>query len=148
MNDPIDIRIIGLLQRDGRATYEELGREVGLSAPSVFSRVRRLRESGAISGFSARVDPAVFGYGVLAFVRVELDRASDAQALIDRFASSPDCEACYRLGHADELLVRIRLRSLEELSAHLEAIRRSGGRARAELVVRTVFERDFTPRLV
>jgi Lrp/AsnC family leucine-responsive transcriptional regulator len=113
----------------------------------VFSRVRRLRESGAISGFGARVDPAVFGYGVLAFVRVELNRATDAQALIDRFASSPDCEACYALGHAEELLLRIRLRSLEELSPYLGAIRRGGGRPRAELVVRTVFERDFTPRL-
>jgi len=143
----IDVKIIGLLQNDGRATYEEIGREVGLSAPSVFHRVRRLRASGAIRGFSARVDATVCGYPVLAFVRVEFGPESDSQAIIDRLAAMPECEACYWLGHAEEVLIRLRLNSVDELAPYMRAIRLDGGRPQAELAVRTVFERDFTPKV-
>src|SRR5215475_6815822 len=56
--DDIDARIVTALIKDARASYAVIGNEVGLSAPAVKRRVDRLRASGAITGFSARVDPA------------------------------------------------------------------------------------------
>ena len=60
--DDIDARIVAFLVRDARASYALIGGEVGLSAPAVKRRVDRLRAAGAITGFSARVDPAAMGW--------------------------------------------------------------------------------------
>ena len=60
--DELDRRIVAALVEDGRATYAEIGTRVGLSAPAVKRRVDRLRASGAITGFSASVNPGLLGW--------------------------------------------------------------------------------------
>ncbi|MGW0118529.1 Lrp/AsnC family transcriptional regulator [Streptomyces sp. NPDC003327] len=69
--DPVDRRILDLLQTDGRIKLSELGRRVRLSPAAVTERVRRLEASGVITGYGAQVAPARLGYGVQAFVRVD-----------------------------------------------------------------------------
>lgn len=59
--DRIDRQLLSLLLQDGRATYQELGRQVRLSANTVAERVRRLQTAGVIRGYHADVDPAAFG---------------------------------------------------------------------------------------
>ena len=59
--DTIDQSVLSCLLADARATYAEIGDVVGLSAPAVKRRVDRLRETGAIRGFTALVDPAALG---------------------------------------------------------------------------------------
>src|SRR5258707_11377658 len=68
--DEIDARIVTALIRDARASYAVIGNEVGLSAPAVKRRGDRLRASGAITGFSARVDPAALGWTTEAYVEL------------------------------------------------------------------------------
>jgi len=68
--DEIDARIVTVLIRDARASYAVIGNEVGLSASAVKRRVDRLRASGAITGFSARVDPAALGWTTEAYVEL------------------------------------------------------------------------------
>ncbi|MFC9398860.1 Lrp/AsnC family transcriptional regulator [Streptomyces sp. NPDC057027] len=68
--DPIDRQILDLLQTDGRIKLSELGRRVRLSPAAVTERVRRLEASGAVTGYGAHVSPAVLGYGIQAFIRV------------------------------------------------------------------------------
>ncbi|KJK45192.1 hypothetical protein UK23_26920 [Lentzea aerocolonigenes] len=62
--DAIDRELVRLLERDARASYNELSKEVRLSANTVADRVRRLRTSGVISGFRAEIDPAALGRGL------------------------------------------------------------------------------------
>ncbi|EDY43735.1 Lrp/AsnC family transcriptional regulator [Streptomyces sp. SPB074] len=61
MLDELDERIVRELTSDARRSYADIGQRVGLSAPAVKRRVDRLRASGAIQGFTVRVDPAVRG---------------------------------------------------------------------------------------
>jgi DNA-binding Lrp family transcriptional regulator len=61
--DDVDRQIIALLLEDGRRTYDDIGRRVSLSAPSVKRRVDRLRERGALQGFTAIVDHDALGAG-------------------------------------------------------------------------------------
>ncbi|GIH80160.1 Lrp/AsnC family transcriptional regulator [Planobispora longispora] len=68
--DAIDLRLLELVQEEGRITLSELGRRVRLSPAAVAERIRRLEGNGTITGYAALVSPAHLGYGVLAFVRV------------------------------------------------------------------------------
>jgi Lrp/AsnC family transcriptional regulator, leucine-responsive regulatory protein len=68
--DEINSRILTLLQEDARISYAELGREVGLTAPAVAERVRRLEADGIITGYHAEIDLEKAGRGMVAFVRL------------------------------------------------------------------------------
>ena len=68
--DAIDWSIVELLQRDGRISVRELGRQISLSAPATAERVRRLEESGVILGYSAVIDPQAVGLGIRAIIRM------------------------------------------------------------------------------
>ncbi|MEP7191275.1 MAG: Lrp/AsnC family transcriptional regulator [Actinomycetota bacterium] len=68
--DRVDWRILAELQDDARLSFNELSRRVNLSPPAVADRVRRLQESGVITGYHAQVDPLRAGRGVRALVRM------------------------------------------------------------------------------
>src|SRR5918997_6575192 len=68
--DALDRKILALLQRDGRRSFADLGREVGLSTPAVKRRVDRMEESGVIRGYAAVVDPSKLGLGFEAIAEV------------------------------------------------------------------------------
>ena len=103
--DGIDTDVIGCLLRDGRATYAEIGAEVGLSAPAVKRRVDRLRETGAITGFTAIVDPAVLGWRTEAYVEVYCKGTVSPKDLRRSLERVPEVVgACTVSGSADALL--------------------------------------------
>lgn len=68
--DALDIRLLKLLQEDGRMTVSQLSQELALSRPSVSERLHRLQEQGIIAGFTARVAPAAVGRTILLFIQV------------------------------------------------------------------------------
>jgi Lrp/AsnC family leucine-responsive transcriptional regulator len=70
--DEIDNRLVEALLENGRATYAELGRAVGLSPHAVGERVRRLQRRGAITGFVAKVDLVALGRALDAIIDVRL----------------------------------------------------------------------------
>src|SRR5438034_3147057 len=68
--DAVDRKILRQLATDGRASYQAIADEVGLSRPAVMERVKRLEEAGYITGYGARLDRAKAGFPVTAFVAV------------------------------------------------------------------------------
>jgi DNA-binding Lrp family transcriptional regulator len=103
--DIIDERIVAALIEDARASYATIGGLVGLSAPAVKRRVDRLRETGAIRGFSARVDPAALGWTTEAYVELfcrALTSPADIRAAVRRYPEVVG--ACTVTGEADALL--------------------------------------------
>src|SRR6202048_2785818 len=106
--DEIDARIVTALIRDARASYAAIGNEVGLSAPAVKRRVDRLRASGAITGFSARVDPAALGWTTEAYVELFCGGKTSPAEIAAAVGKHPEViDACTVTGEADALL-RIR----------------------------------------
>jgi DNA-binding Lrp family transcriptional regulator len=103
--DDLDERIVAALVEDARASYAEIGSVVGLSAPAVKRRVDRLLASGAITGFSARVDPAALGWATEAYVELYCQgrtSPADIRAAVSRYPEVVD--ACTVTGEADALL--------------------------------------------
>ena len=103
--DEIDTRIITALIRDARASYAMIGNEVGLSAPAVKRRVDRLRASGAITGFSARVDPAALGWTTEAYVELFCGGRTSPEEIAAAVRRYPEvADACTVTGEADALV--------------------------------------------
>jgi DNA-binding Lrp family transcriptional regulator len=103
--DDIDTRIIAALIRDARASYAVIGSEVGLSAPAVKRRVDRLRSSGAITGFSARVDPAALGWTTEAYVELFCGGRTSPEEIAAAVRRYPEvADACTVTGEADALV--------------------------------------------
>ncbi len=106
--DVIDTRILERLQEDARATQAELAREVGLSQPSVAERIRKLEERGVIKGYSAKVDAAMLGKEITAFVGVSIEHPR----FFDEFAIAvqrmDDVLECHRVAGEDSYLLKVK----------------------------------------
>ena len=125
MLDDISWLILEELQRNGRITYKDLGEKVGLTAPAVADRVRRLQSDGVISGFSAVVNPAVLGLPLLAVIRVR--GRGDSERMIDEVARDlPEVLECHRVTGSESHVIRAAVSSPAHLEALLERIRPYG----------------------
>ena len=95
--DRFDIAILRELQRDARLSNAELASRIGLSAAPTWRRVRWLEEHAYITGYRAEIDRRRIGLGVLAFVRVDTERASGAamRALEEAIRALPEVIACH-----------------------------------------------------
>ena len=105
--DEVDRALLTHLQKDGRATAEELGQALNLSASQAARRRAALEARGLVQGYVARVDPARAGLAVQAFVQVEMaSHAPDAaKALSRRLEVIPEVVSAWTLtGEADYLL--------------------------------------------
>jgi len=119
--DQTDWRIIAELQRDGRLSYNQLGRLVNMSSPAVAERVRRLEESGVIAGYQARIDPARAGLPLTAFVqlRCEHGRCLLKTTTADDF---PEVVEIHKLSGAFCSMLKVRVASMSHLEGLLERL--------------------------
>jgi Lrp/AsnC family leucine-responsive transcriptional regulator len=140
--DDIDRRLLSVLMTDARASYAELARAVGLSAPSVHDRVRRLEQSGALRGYSAVVDPAALGFGVTALVGILQREGVEQDDLADALAGIEEVEDCWFVAGEEAFVVKVRVADVDALEHTLGTLRRTPGvaRTRTTVVLSTRFE--------
>ena len=133
--DDIDARIVAFLVRDARASYALIGGEVGLSAPAVKRRVDRLRAAGAITGFSARVDPAAMGWTTEAYVELYCGGRTSPEEIGVAVRRYPEVvDACTITGEADAL-VHIRATDVRHFEEVMERIRAESFVVRTKSVI-------------
>ncbi len=130
--DSTDHRIIGILQRDARISWQALAVEVHLSASAAAERVRRMERSGAIEGYAARVDPAAIGRPLRAVVDVSLPPGGEPEAFESRLTQRPEVVfAAFVTGAADYEVV-VDCAGPEGLDAFIRWLKSEGGAARTE----------------
>jgi len=145
--DDIDARIVAALMRDARSSYAVVGNEVGLSAPAVKRRVDRLRAVGAITGFSARVDPAAIGWTTEAYVELFCGGRTSPEEIAMAVRRYPEvADACTVTGEADAL-VHIRAADVRHFEDVMERIRAEPFviRTRSVIVLSRLVHRDLAP---
>lgn len=146
--DDIDSQLLSLLMADARSSYADLARAVGLSAPSVHDRVRRLERSGALRGYAAVVDPAALGLGVTALVGILQREGAEQDDLAAALAEIEEIEDCWFVAGEEAFVVKVRVADVDALETTLGALRRTTGvaRTRTTVVLSTRFEgRRRTP---
>jgi DNA-binding Lrp family transcriptional regulator len=120
--DDLDRRIVAALVDDARATYAEVGAQVGLSAPAVKRRVDRLRHSGAITGFAAQVDHSALGWTTEAYVELFCRGRTSPAEIATAVSKHPEViDACTITGEADAL-VHIRAADIRHFEQVVERI--------------------------
>ncbi|GHF38792.1 Lrp/AsnC family transcriptional regulator [Streptomyces morookaense] len=112
--DTTDIRILEALQRNGRASYAELARSVSMSPSAVTERVRRLEETGVISGYSADVSPEALGLGILAFIRLRYPNGN-YKPFHDLLDTTPEIVEAHHVTGEDCFVLKVVARSMRDL---------------------------------
>ncbi|AOS61334.1 Lrp/AsnC family transcriptional regulator [Actinoalloteichus hymeniacidonis] len=140
--DSVDRRIIAALRVNGRATYADLGRQVGLSASAVHERVGKLESAGVITGYHAVVDPRTVGLGVTALVGIQPSDVGDDEQIADALGRLAEVESCYAVAGDEAFVVKIRVATMDDLERALGRLRRIEGvaRTRTTVVLSTRFE--------
>src|SRR5690606_9962296 len=121
MLDPINLEIIDLLQVDGRMSYKELGERVGLTAPAVAERVRKLEEAGVITGYRAIVDYERIGLNLLCVIRLNSNNRS--RSIDDVVRDYPEVIEAVRVTGSESHVIRARVHDTHHLEALLNEFR-------------------------
>jgi Lrp/AsnC family leucine-responsive transcriptional regulator len=124
MLDDLDIKILNILQINGRMKRNQLAEHVGLSIPSVSERLNKLEERGVIEGYFARINKKVFGYDIMAFVTVISESSKHYKGLIEHARKNPNVLECHSiLGDGSHLLKAVvkNTEALEKLLSEIQS---------------------------
>ena len=148
--DAIDLRLLALLQEDGRATHRELARQVDLSPPGLQKRLRKLEDKGVIQGYAALLDRQALGLDLLCFVQVTL--AHHEPEMIARFRDDlgqiPEVLECHHLTGEFDYLMKVLVRNQQHLETFLfEKLTPIPGvdKVRTSIVLREIKESTSLP---
>ena len=119
-----DRRIVELLRSDGRLSYTDLGKQLGLSTSAAHQRVRRLEERGVITGYTARIDAGKVGLPITAFISVTPVDPAAPDDVPERLRELPEIESCYSVAGDENYILKVRVSSpghLEDLIGRIRA---------------------------
>jgi len=121
--DALDHQLLALLVQDGRRSYAALARDTGLSTSAAHQRVRRLEQRGAITTYTAVIDPLAVGLPLTAFVSIKpIDPAAadDAPARLEHLRG---ISACHSVAGDESYILTVRVAGPGELEVLLQEIR-------------------------
>lgn len=114
VDDPLKLRILAVLQREGRLTNQDLAERVGATASPVWRRVKEMEENGLIRRYAALVEPEAVGIGLCAFAWIDFDM-TNAEALVafeEAVAGRPEIQECHAVAGDADFLLKIRTRDV------------------------------------
>jgi Lrp/AsnC family leucine-responsive transcriptional regulator len=140
-------KIIGELQQNGRVSFAELGRRVGLTLPAVAERVRKMEDAGVITGVHTEIDPAKVGLPLAAFIRISV--VGDVLTRINKTVRDmPEVLECYRGTGADSFTLKVAVESVEHLESLIDKLTPFGTTSTSIILSTLVRHRVLARRLV
>lgn len=124
MLDDIDLKILEIVQKQGRTRRNELADRVGLSLPAASERLRKLEEAGIITGYYAKLNPRSLGKDITAFILVTVDSSKHYSSFVDHVHNAEDILECHAITGEGTHLLKIRTEntsSLEKLLAKIQS---------------------------
>ena len=133
--DDTDTRILGLLQEDCRTPLARLGEHVGLSAPAVLERIKKLEAAGVIIGYHAVIDGRRIGLDVTAFIGVLTSDPDSIEQFEQRITNLQDVLECHHVTGEYTFLLKVKTANTRSLERLITRIRSIDGVARTETTV-------------
>jgi Lrp/AsnC family leucine-responsive transcriptional regulator len=133
--DSVDRHILSVLQENCKLPLGKIGERVGLSAPAVMERIKKLEESGIIRGYTAVLDARKLGKDITAFIGVFIDHPkliSKFEREIDRLE---DVQECHHVTGQHTLLLKVKTSNTSTLEELIRKIRSIEGVSRTETSV-------------
>ena len=127
----MDRKILSLLVEDGRRTYDDIAQRVSLSAPSVKRRIDRLRDRGALEGFTAVVDHGAMGWNTEALVELFYRPGTTLEEVTKTLRNHPEVVEAWSVTGEADAIARVRTEDNAALERLIMDLQRNG------LVVRT-----------
>ena len=145
--DAVDRQLLDALRGNARATYAELARVVGLSAPAVHDRVAKLEASGVITGYHAAIAPESLGYAMNALIGIFITDRADADEITAGLAEIDAVEDCWFVAGEETFVVKVGVLDVAGLEATIRRLNAIPGvaRTRTTVVLSTKFEDRAPP---
>ena len=142
--DEKDIKILEVLQENGRAPYSEIARRIGISEAAVYTRIQKMIKQGLIKKFQAIVDADKLGFGLTAFVAVSA-HPGKYEKVLQELAKIDEAQEVYDVTGDYYCLLKLRTDDRKSLAEILDRIGSLDGVASTEtrIVLRTIKE-DYT----
>lgn len=112
--------ILQALQQNARLSYTELGQQVGLSAPAVAERVRRMEDAGIITGYHVEINRAKLGFPITAIIRMSNAPGERCTTFSAFTETVPEVLECHRVTGSDSIVMKVMASSVEHLEALID----------------------------
>jgi Lrp/AsnC family leucine-responsive transcriptional regulator len=119
-------QLLQALQQDARLSYTELGQRVGLTAPAVAERVRKMEDAGIISGYHAEINRTKIGFPITAIIRMSTLAGERCTRFAPFIEDIPEVLECYRVTGSDAFIVKVMAASVEHLEALIDRLSAHG----------------------
>jgi len=113
--DGIDKEILRALMNDARTSILEIARNVGISGAAIHQRLRKLENSGLISGSKFTINPKALGYTTMAFVGIYLDKAMNNPEAVKQLQKIPEVLECHYTTGNWSIFIKILCKDNEHL---------------------------------
>lgn len=122
--DPIDVRILAALQKNGRMTNVHLAKTVGLSASACLERVKRLEQQRVIMGYGAYLDVDKLGANITVYVAITLkdQRPEDFERFESIVLQMPEVLDCHRVNGGFDYVVKFLCRDTNEFRESMDRL--------------------------
>jgi DNA-binding Lrp family transcriptional regulator len=119
--DDLDRRILEILQANGRTTNAALAEAVGLTATPMLQRIKKLEQRGVIRGYTARLDRAALGLGILAYVHVQMaeHRLEAHRAFVEAIGGFDEVLECHHISGEEDFLLQVAVKDIAAYEAFL-----------------------------
>ncbi len=133
--DAIDLAILNLLQDNCKLPLAKVGEQVGLSAPSVIERIKKLEDHGVITGYRAVINARRVGKDVTAFIGVSVGHPRRIADFEQEVAKLPEVLECHHVTGQHTFLLKVKTENTSTLENLIRAIRSIEGVERTETMV-------------
>lgn len=119
--DKIDLKIIHLLQKDAKMKIKEIAHELGMTNTPIFDRIKKLENSGVITGYSATINKEKVGLHLVAFCSITLDKHNEAN--INQFEKEvgnlEEVIECYHIAGMIDYLLKVVSKDMTQYQAFI-----------------------------
>ncbi|MEM2957809.1 MAG: Lrp/AsnC family transcriptional regulator [Candidatus Freyarchaeota archaeon] len=121
--DEVDIKILNILQEDGRTSVAEIARQVKLASPSVHERISKLEEEGIIKGYTAILDAKKLGKDVTAFIGIKVNHAlATGDSVMNELMKIDSIVESHTVTGEDDILIKVKTENTSSLENILNRI--------------------------